>query len=41
MLNVVYVVDFAAPAKSSGGGILQTIKSTAELAVSNRGSLYS
>ena len=41
VLNVVYVVDFAAPAKSSGGGILQTIKSTAELAVSNRGSLYS
>ena len=40
VLNVVYVVDFAAPAKSSGGGILQTIKSTAELAISNRGSLF-
>jgi hypothetical protein len=37
VLNVVYVVDFAKPAKSDGGGIFQSIKATAGLAVSQFG----
>ena len=39
VLNVVYVVDFAEPAKSEGGGVFQSIKATAQLAISQRGSL--
>ncbi|MEY2942025.1 MAG: hypothetical protein RLY97_39 [Pseudomonadota bacterium] len=39
VLNVVYVVDFAEPAKSNGGGLLQSVKVSSELAISNRGSL--
>ncbi len=38
VLNVVYVVDFARPAKSSGGGLFQEIKATAGLALSQFGS---
>lgn len=38
VLNVVYVVDFAEPAKSSGGGAFQSIKVSAALAISPRGS---
>jgi hypothetical protein len=38
VLNVVYFVDFAGPAKSSAGGIFQSLKITAELAVSPFGS---
>lgn len=38
VLNVVYVVDFAEPAKSSGGGIFQSLNVKAELAISPRGS---
>jgi hypothetical protein len=37
VLNVVYVVDFAKPAKSDGGGIFQTVKATAGLAMSQFG----
>lgn len=40
VLNVVYVVDFAEPAKSEGGGVFQSIKATAQLAISQRGSLF-
>jgi hypothetical protein len=38
VLNVVYVVDFAKPAKSSGGGLFQTVKASAGLALSQFGS---
>ena len=38
VLNVVYVVDFAEPAKSSGGGVFQKLDVKAELAISPRGS---
>jgi hypothetical protein len=37
VLNVVYVVDFAKPAKSDGGGLFQTVKASAGLAVSQFG----
>jgi hypothetical protein len=38
VINVVYIVDFAKPAKSSGGGLFQDIKVTAGLAMSQFGS---
>ncbi|MFM2098596.1 MAG: hypothetical protein RLZZ366_135 [Pseudomonadota bacterium] len=38
VVNVVYIVDFAKPAKSSGGGLFQDIKVTAGLAMSQFGS---
>ncbi|MBS0255065.1 MAG: hypothetical protein JSS36_07635 [Proteobacteria bacterium] len=38
VLNVVYVVDFAEPAKSTGGGVFQKLDVKAELAISPRGS---
>jgi len=38
VINVVYFVDFAGPAKSRDGGIFQSLKITAELAVSPFGS---
>lgn len=38
VINVVYVLDFAKPAKTSGGGVFQKMDVTAELAVSPRGS---
>ena len=38
VLNVVYYVDFAKPATSSGGGLFQGIKVTAGLAISQFGS---
>lgn len=38
VLNVVYVVDFAEPAKSSGAGIFQSLNVKAEIAISPRGS---
>jgi hypothetical protein len=34
VLNVVYYIDFAKPAKSAGGGLFQSIQATAGLAVS-------
>lgn len=34
VLNVIYLVDFAKPAKSSGGGIFQSVNVTAGLALS-------
>ena len=37
VLNVVYFVDFAKPAKSSGGGLFQSIKVSAGLALSQFG----
>jgi hypothetical protein len=37
VLNVVYYVDFAKPAKSSGGGLFQEISATAGLAMSQFG----
>ena len=40
VLNVAYVVDFAEPAKSSGGGMFQSVKVSAEIAVSHRGSQF-
>lgn len=38
VLNVVYVVDFAGPAKTEGGGVFQSINVTSQLAISPRGS---
>jgi hypothetical protein len=38
VINVVEVVDFAEPSKSSGGGVFQSVKATAEIALSHRGS---
>jgi hypothetical protein len=38
VLNVIYYVDFAKPAKSSGGGLLQDINVSAGLAISQFGS---
>lgn len=37
VLNVVFFVDFAKPAKSSGGGLLQSVNASAGLAVSQFG----
>jgi hypothetical protein len=37
VLNIVYVVDFAKPAKSDGGGLFQTVKASAGLAMSQFG----
>ena len=38
VLNIVYFVDFAGPAKSRDGGLFQSLKITAELAISPFGS---
>jgi hypothetical protein len=40
VLNVVYYVDFAKPAKSEGGGLFQSLKVTAGLAISQFGSQF-
>ena len=40
VLNVVYVVDFAKPAKASGGGLLQDVSVSAGLALSQFGSQF-
>jgi hypothetical protein len=37
VLNIVYVVDFAKPAQSSGGGLFQTVNAAAGLAMSQFG----
>lgn len=40
VLNVIYYVDFAKPAKSDGGGLFQSIKVSAGLAISPFGSQF-
>ena len=38
VLNVMFVVDFAGPSSTEGGGLFQSVKVTSQLAISNRGS---
>lgn len=38
VLNVMYVVDFAGPSSTEGGGIFQSVKVTSQLAITHRGS---
>jgi hypothetical protein len=40
VLNVVYYIDFAKPASTSGGGLLQSVKVTSGLALSQFGSQF-
>lgn len=40
VLNVVYYIDFAKPASSSGGGLLQSVKVSAGLALSQFGTQF-